>query len=522
VLREVVRGCDHGLVTSSRAALAAGAVAGVVGLATAELASALLRVRVTPVEAVGEAVIELTPAGLAERAIEAVGQWDKPLLVAGVVVGLLCLSALAGLLGRSRRSLGSAFLVLLTAVGVVAALTRDDAGALAFVAPAVGGAAALAALTALLVRLPSEPAGRSDAEQVEAGGTGRRAFLQWSLTLVATSAVLGGASVLFGRARRRVDAARDALSLGLRRTVVPAGVDLDVPGVQPWLTAEPDFYRIDTSLAPPLLRPQEWELRIHGMVRREVRITYDQLVERGLQDAWITLCCVSNEVGGDLISNALWSGIPVADLLAEAGVDAGADAVLQTSSDGWTCGTPLAALTDGRNALLAVAMNGEPLSVEHGFPVRVVVPGLYGYVSATKWVVDWEVTRFADFDAYWTQRGWAELGPVKTQSRIDTPRSGSEVTAGTVRVGGVAWAQHTGIDRVEVRVDDGEWSAATLGADPSIDTWVQWLWEWEATAGEHTLAVRATDRRGETQTSEREGTVPDGATGWHTVRVRVD
>jgi DMSO/TMAO reductase YedYZ molybdopterin-dependent catalytic subunit len=508
-------------MTSSRAALAAGAVAGIVGLATAELASALLRARVTPVEAVGEAVIELTPARLAERAIEAVGQWDKPLLVAGVVVGLLSLSAVAGLLGRSRRGLGTVFLILLTAIGVAAAVTRDDAGALAFVAPAVGGAAAVAALTALLVRLPDSSAGRPAADRADEGGTGRRAFLQWSLGLVATSAVIGGASIAFGRARRRVEAARDALSLGLRRTVVPAGVDLDIAGVEPWLTSEPDFYRIDTALAPPLLRPQEWELRIHGMVRREVRITYEQLVGRGLQDAWITLCCVSNEVGGDLISNALWSGVPVADLLAEAGVDARADAVLQTSSDGWTCGTPLPALTDGRNALLAVAMNGEPLSVEHGFPVRVVVPGLYGYVSATKWVVDWEVTRFADFDAYWTQRGWAELGPVKTQSRIDVPRSGSEVRAGTVRVAGVAWAQHTGIDHVEVRVDDGGWSAATLGADPSIDTWVQWVFEWEATAGEHTLAVRATDRRGQTQTSERVGTVPDGATGWHTVDVRV-
>jgi hypothetical protein len=245
-------------------------------------------------------------------------------------------------------------------------------------------------------------------------------------------------------------------------------------------------------------------------------------VDRGLKDAWVTLCCVSNEVGGDLISNALWSGVPTADLLAEAGVHADADAVLQMSSDGWTCGTPLSALTDGRNSLLAVAMNGDPLPVEHGFPVRVVVPGLYGFVSATKWVVDWEVTRFEDFDAYWTERGWAEEGPVKTQSRIDTPRQGSNVSGGRVRVGGVAWAQHTGIERVEVQVDGGDWSEATLGADPSIDTWVQWVWEWEATPGEHTLAVRATDRSGQTQTEERAQTVPDGATGWHTIEVQVD
>jgi DMSO/TMAO reductase YedYZ molybdopterin-dependent catalytic subunit len=303
--------------------------------------------------------------------------------------------------------------------------------------------------------------------------------------------------------------------------VLPAGVDLGVEGLEPWLTPAADFYRIDTSLAPPLVTPEDWQLRIHGMVDREITITYEQLLDRGLQDAWVTLCCVSNEVGGDLISNALWSGVPVADLLAEAGAHPDADAVLQTSSDGWTCGTPLAALTDGRSALLAVAMNGEPLPVEHGFPVRVVVPGLYGFVSATKWVVDWEVTRFSDFDAYWTERGWAEQGPVKTQSRIDTPRSGADVSAGTVRVGGIAWAQHTGIERVEVRVDGGDWAEATLGADPSIDTWVQWVWEWDATPGAHVLAVRATDRTGATQTSEVAETVPDGATGWHTVRVDV-
>jgi DMSO/TMAO reductase YedYZ molybdopterin-dependent catalytic subunit len=394
-------------------------------------------------------------------------------------------------------------------------MTRDDAGSLAFVAPAVGGAAAAGALAVLLARTPA------------AGSTGvapassRRQFLVWSAAVVATAAVVGGMSRLVGRARRNVDAARDALSLGLSKAVAPKGVDLGVAGVEPWLTPAEDFYRIDTSLAPPLIEPQEWELRIHGRVDREVTITYEQLVERGLQDAWVTLCCVSNEVGGELISNALWSGVPTADLLAEAGVHDDADAVLQRSSDGWTCGTPLAALTDGRSSLLAVAMNGEPLPVEHGFPVRVVVPGLYGFVSATKWVVDWEVTRFEDFDAYWTERGWAEEGPVKTQSRIDTPRGGSELSSGRVRVGGVAWAQHTGIERVEVQVDGGKWSQATLGADPSVDTWVQWVWDWDATPGEHRLAVRATDRAGNTQTEERAPTVPDGATGWHSVEVGV-
>jgi DMSO/TMAO reductase YedYZ molybdopterin-dependent catalytic subunit len=505
-------------VTSPRAAAAiAGAVAGTVGLAAAELVAAILRTRVSAVLAVGETVIELTPGAVAERAIDAVGQWDKPLLVAGVVIALLGFSALAGVVALRRPELGTVILAALAAAGVVAATTRDDAGQLALVAPAVGGLAAVMALASLITRARRVV----DARTPAAHATARRAFLVWSLGLVAGSTVVAVASRAVGRARRSVEAAREALALGLVAPRLPSGVDLGVEGLEPWLTPAANFYRIDTSLAPPLVTPEEWELRIHGRVDREVTITYEQLVERGLQDAWVTLCCVSNEVGGDLISNALWSGVPVADLLAEAGVHADADAVLQTSSDGWTCGTPLAALTDGRSALLAVAMNGEPLPVEHGFPVRVVVPGLYGFVSATKWVVDWEVTRFSDFDAYWTERGWAELGPVKTQSRIDTPRPGADVAAGNVRVGGVAWAQHTGIERVEVRVDDGEWVKATLGADPSIDTWVQWVWEWDATPGAHTLAVRATDRTGAAQTSEVAGTVPDGATGWHTVEVDV-
>jgi DMSO/TMAO reductase YedYZ molybdopterin-dependent catalytic subunit len=263
--------------------------------------------------------------------------------------------------------------------------------------------------------------------------------------------------------------------------------------------------------------PDEWVLRIHGMVRHPLEITYRDLLARKLTEAWVTLCCVSNPVGGDLIGNAWWSGVRVADLLAEAGVAAKADAVRQTSHDGWTCGTPLSTLTDGRNAMLAVAMNGEPLPVEHGFPVRMVVPGLYGYVSATKWVVDLEVTRFDRFSAYWVERGWSEKGPVKTESRIDVPRTGAHVAAGPVRIGGSAWAQHTGVERVEYRLDGQAWRRAELGRVPGNDTWVQWTGTVEVGRGEHRLAVRATDRSGYTQTPVRVDVVPDGATGWDDV-----
>ena len=307
------------------------------------------------------------------------------------------------------------------------------------------------------------------------------------------------------------------LRLPVHRGAAPQGADVGVPGIAPWRTPNEDFYRIDTTLSPPSVSPGDWQLRIHGMVDRERTYTYDDLVGRRLTEAWVTLCCVSNEVGGDLIGNTYWSGVLVRELLQEAGVRPGADAVLQTSHDGWTCGTPLAPLTDDRNAMLAVAMNGLPLPVEHGFPVRTVVPGLYGYVSATKWVVDLEVTRFDRFDAYWTRRGWSELGPVKTQSRIDVPGNGGDVGAGTIRVGGSAWAQHTGIAQVEFQLDGGPWQTADLGGVPDLDTWVQWTGLVDVKRGRHQLVVRATDRSGRTQTSVRTDPAPNGASGWHTI-----
>jgi hypothetical protein len=298
---------------------------------------------------------------------------------------------------------------------------------------------------------------------------------------------------------------------------VPAGADVDVPGMTPWRVPTGSFYRIDTALVLPAVDPTEWSLRIHGLVDRELRLTYKDLVGRRMTEAWVTLCCVSNPVGGDLVGNAWWTGVRVADLLAEAGVRPGADAVKQTSEDGWTCGTPIQALTDDRNALLAVAMNGEPLPIEHGFPVRMVVPGLYGYVSATKWLVDLEVTRYDDFSAYWTDRGWSEKGPVKTQSRIEVPRNGAALPVGSVRVGGHAWAQHTGVEKVEYRLDGEAWHEAELGRVPGADTWVQWSGTVDVDKGDHTLAVRATDRSGYTQTAARTDVVPDGATGWDAI-----
>ncbi len=300
-----------------------------------------------------------------------------------------------------------------------------------------------------------------------------------------------------------------------------AGVDVGVPGVSAFRTPTEEFFLIDTAFGAPRVDAAAWRLRIHGMVRQEITLDYAGLLAREQVERDVTLSCVSNEVGGDLVGNARWLGTRIAPILAEAGPLPDADMVLSTSQDGWTASTPLEALTDDRDALLAVAMNGEVLSPSHGFPVRMVVPGLYGFVSATKWLVDLEVTRFDRATAYWTSRGWSDHGPVKLSSRIDVPRAGASIKAGEVAVGGVAWEPHTGIDAVQVRVDDGDWRPARLGASASADAWRQWAFAWPATPGRHRLAVRAVDGAGRVQTGERTDVVPDGATGWHTIEVDV-
>jgi DMSO/TMAO reductase YedYZ molybdopterin-dependent catalytic subunit len=503
---------DDGQVSNRRPRLAlAGLLTGFAGTATSLAATAVLNQRATPVAAVAEAVVEHTPGRVAEAAISVVGTWDKPLLLAGVVLALVVLSALAGVLAGRNTLLGIAVFLAMGAVAALSALSRPNATTSVLIPVAVGvltWVVLLPYLTGLADRAArAEPRDADD----------RRRFLVAAGTVAAGSVVVAVAGRFVGRSRRLVESARAALRLPVTRGVVPVGADLEVPGLTSWQVPNADFYRIDTALVLPAVQPDDWRLRVHGLVERELTLTYADLLDRRLTEAWVTLCCVSNPVGGPLVGNAWWSGVRIAEVLAEARPRPEADAVLQTSHDGWTCGTPLSVLTDDRAALLAVAMNGRPLPLEHGFPVRMVVPGLYGFVSATKWLVDLEVTRFDAFEAYWTERGWSEQAPVRTQSRIDVPRANRRVTAGRVTVAGTAWAQHTGIARVEVRLDGGAWQETTLGRVPSADTWVQWHGTVEAAPGTHTVMVRATDRSGYTQTGVRRDVVPDGATGWHTV-----
>ncbi|GAA1181370.1 sulfite oxidase [Ornithinimicrobium humiphilum] len=521
------------------AAALCGVAATTATLGVAELlAGLLLRLTGTagtpsPLLAVGGTFVDRTPPWLKDWAVATFGTADKLVLGVGMGVTLLVVGALVGVLGRRSPSAATAVFVLVGLVGVAAVASRPGSAWTDVLPTLLGLLVGTWVLRWGLQRLAAEaaPGGGAPSEVdpsllvEEPGAPSRRGVLR----AVAGVGALGVLGVVAGQALARTGrAARDVVAaLGLpvptRTVTVPPAALSTVPGHTPFVTPTDDFYRIDTALFVPRVDAAGWRLRVTGLVEREVEIDLEELLAQEHVEAMVTLTCVSNSVGGGLAGNAVWTGWPVRDLLARAGVRPEADMVLSRSVDGFTAGTPLEVLTDDRDALVAVAMNGEPLPPEHGYPVRLVVPGLYGYVSATKWVTELKVTRFDADEGYWTPRGWSERGPIKTASRIDVPRGGSVEPAadGTVTVAGVAWAQHRGITRVEVRVDDGEWADAELLAEPTVDAWRLWRWAWPAEPGDHVLTVRATDGDGEVQTDRVAAPAPDGASGWHTVRVEV-
>ncbi|WP_420113647.1 molybdopterin-dependent oxidoreductase [Pseudactinotalea sp.] len=506
--------------TAALTGVAAGAVAlAVAGVCAAVLDGlSLVGGTASPLLALGAAFIDATPAWLKDWAIATFGTRDKQVLVAGMIVVVTLLCAGLGLLGAPRAAGGSGRRRLALAIfaalgaGVVAiVLLRPGAAALDLLPTALGVGSGIVVLGHRWRRADQQP------------DLDRRRVLRWAgLTTVLAAAVALVGQVLSGREQAESARADAELPEVTDPVTVPPEAEVAVDGMTPYVTPNEDFYRIDTAIVPPSLDPQQWRLRVHGMVRREVEIDYAELLEQPMIESLTTLACVSNTVGGNLVGNAVWTGWPIRELLARAEPLAEADMVLSTSSDGFTASTPLEALTDERASLLAIGMNGEPLPVEHGYPVRMVVPGLYGYVSATKWVVDLKVTTFDADVAYWTPRGWSARGPIKTSSRIDVPARSARVNAGRVVVAGVAWAQHRGIALVEIRVDsDGPWRPAELADEPTIDSWRQWYWHWDAPVGKHTLSVRATDSEGAVQISESGPPAPDGATGLHTIYVHV-
>jgi DMSO/TMAO reductase YedYZ molybdopterin-dependent catalytic subunit len=546
----------------ARPSVLAGAVAGVVTAAVAmgfaQLAAGFTVAQSSPVLAVGQAAIDLTPQPVKDFAISTFGADDKNALLVGILIILAAFAAVIGILAVRRLALGLAGLAVFACIGLAAALTRPNATAEYVIPTLVGAAAGAFALTRLVraARRLGSPAGSSErgtsrttAAELEppdlpaSGATGQNeaapadssfTFLpnpddlgpdRWParrrfLTTSGLALVAAAAGALVGReliTRHNVSAARAALRFprpAVAAPPLPPGSNLNIPGLSSFITPDGSFYRVDTALLLPEVDPATWQLRIHGMVQREVTLTFDELLRRPLIEDYITLTCVSNPVGGPYVGNARWLGASLADIIRLARPLAGADQLLCTSVDGFTSGTPLQVVLDGRDALVTVAMNGQALPVAHGFPARLVVPGLYGYVSACKWVTDIEVTTFATADAYWAQRGWSQQAPIKTESRIDVPTGNTTLSPGRTPVAGVAWAQHKGIAAVEVRVDGGPWQQAQLAAVPDIDTWRQWVWEWDATPGTHVLEARATDATGYTQTAVQAQPVPNGASGY--------
>jgi DMSO/TMAO reductase YedYZ molybdopterin-dependent catalytic subunit len=604
-----------------------GLLAAAVAIGAAQFASGLGVPQSSPVLAVGQASIDLTPPPVKDFAISAFGADDKTVLLGGILVVLALYAAVVGMLAVRRLAFGMWGLAIFACIGLAAALTRPTATA-GYVVPTLVGAAAGAFALAWLARAAAglgSPAARTGPRRgpasrgsrafrttiVRPGRTARtdalappdlpdlplfpdisvppdlstlpglsdqadgidpsgldpepaerkgptesagvakpalRSGPAYSFTylpnpddrppspwparrrfLVSSGAAAAVAALGTVAGRNLIDehnvaAARAAIRFprpAVPAPQLPGGSNLNIPGLSSFITPDSSFYRVDTALLVPQVDPAKWRLRIHGMVQREVTITFADLLRRPLIETYVTLTCVSDPVEGPYVGNARWLGASLADLVRQARPLAGANQLLCTSVDGFTCGTPLQVVLDGRNALLAVAMNGTALPVVHGFPARMVVPGLYGYVSATKWVTDIEVTTFASAVAYWAQRGWSQQAPIKTESRIDVPAAGATLAPGRIPVAGVAWAQHKGVAAVEVRVNGGPWHEARLAAVPDIDTWRQWVWEWPATPGTYTLEARATDATGYTQTAVQAGPPPNGASGYPSAQVTV-
>lgn len=495
-----------------------GVAAATVALGVGALVAIPFRAQAEPRGAIGSAIVDLTPGPVKEWVIQALGGLDKLFLAVVVLVVIAALAALAATYETRRRPIGSVIFVLAGLLGCAAVLTRPGATPLDVVPTVVGTAAGVAALRLLALRVWT---GRNDEHAAtDTFDATRRAWLT-TAGLLGFGAVSGLLGVVIDRMTSSVATERDTSVIPRPRVpapAVPAGVQPKDVALPSFITDGADFYRVDTALSVPQLSRDEWRLRIHGMVDREITYSFTDLDRFEVVEKAVTLTCVSNPVGGEYISTGMWTGYRLTDLLAAAGVSPDADMVLSKSADGFTVGTPVEAIADGRDAMLAIGLNGQPLPVEHGYPARLVVAGLYGYVSATKWVTDLELTRFDRAEAYWTKQGWAPRGPIKTESRIDVPRRGQHIAVGPTTFGGIAWAQNRGVRNVEVQIDDGPWQSARLGDAYSNQTWRLWSYPWQSSSpGRHTITVRATDNTGAVQTSDETPTVPDGATGWHSV-----
>jgi DMSO/TMAO reductase YedYZ molybdopterin-dependent catalytic subunit len=505
---------------STPAAAFVGLLSVAAGLGVGHLVAGLVSSTTSPFLAVGSTAIDLTPIGLKDFAVRTFGTYDKTVLLVGMAVVIGLVGVVVGLLSRRSRTPGLVLIMVLGTLVTAAVTTRPKAGLLDFLAPLAALIASVATFVVLHERGRTSGAQATDGATV---GMPRRTLLTGSAVVAAGAGIAAaGGQLLAGRSA--VEASRAAVGR-IAPTVaappIPAGADFAADGSPSFITPNRDFYRIDVNLTLPRLRAEDWRLRVHGMVDRELTLNWADLTSRRLIERPVTMLCVSNEVGGPYISTALFTGVPLADILTETGVRPGADQVFTTSVDGWTCGSPTTVLADpAHHAMLVIGMNGEPLPIEHGFPVRMIVPGLYGFVSGTKWITDMELTTFAAHQAYWLQRGWAQRAPIKTMSRIDSPSALARINPNTP-ITGIAWAQTRGIDKVEVRLDHGQWQPAELSTEVNLDTWRMFRLRGHWEPGHHLAEVRATDKTGYTQTADRTSPIPDGASGWHSVQFTV-
>ena len=496
----------------------AGAAGVAVALGFTELFAGLFASVPSAIASIGSVVVDISPSWLESFAISVFGTQDKAVLAIGIFVTALLIGYF---LGRHSVKDPTAIVVGFLLFGVLGMFTQIDQPGAELAASAASTLVSLGIGLAAFygLKLWWTPVQR-DVTDDDPGDIGRRRILVG----IAGAATVTVVTIGIGRAmlRSKAEAQRSALILPVPVESAPdptAAHDFDLPGVPPVVVGNATFYRIDTALVVPAVDPDEWTLTIKGMVDREIVLTYRDLQDMDLVERYVTLSCVSNKVGDNLVGNALWTGVMLRDVLEMAGVQPGAEQIVGRSVDGWTSGFPLEAAFDGRDAMIAIGMNREVLPADHGFPARMVVPGLYGYVSATKWITEIELTTWDAFDGYWIPRGWAKEGPIKTQSRIDRPRNNDSIAAGPYTLGGVAWAPTRQITKVETQIDEGPWVEAQLAESLSADAWRLWQADVDLSPGDHLIRVRATDGTGETQTEVEVDPRPDGATGWHTIGV---
>ncbi len=493
-----------------------GLVATLVGVAAGHVLASLLNPDSSPVLAVGSAVIDATPTPVKEWAVANFGSKDKPILIGSVMAGVLVLAGVAGVLTRRRFRLGATMLVVLVAIPAVAALTRPGAELLDLLPSLLAAGAGVGSL-----RLLDSLSHRTLLAHDEASGPSRRGVLIGAGGMLALAAVMGGAGRLITRVRSKIGDITYPTPASPAGEF-PTGLEEKYPQITSLRVPTEDFYRVDTRLDTPLVDIEGWTLTIDGDVDQELTFTFDELLEMPLIERDITLTCVSNSVGGPYVGGARWIGVRLTDLLDQAGVGSKADQIISTDFDGMTIGTPLDLATDGRDAMIALGMNGAPLPREHGYPARMVVPGLYGFISATKWITRITLTTYAEKKSYWTERDWSTVAPIKASARIDTPKSLQEIPAGKTIVGGVAWAQDAmGVKQVQVKVDGGAWQDATLGPDVNNVYWRQWFYEWDASSGQHSVAARVITGSGEEQVAVRAEPFPEGSSGIQTLIIPV-